>query len=282
MNLSSLSINRPVLAIVMSVVIIIFGSIGYHYLGVREFPGIDPPVITVRTVYPGANADIIESQITEPLEKSINGIAGIRSVSSASNQGSSTITVEFNLDEDLEAAANDVRDKVSQGLRLLPRDIDGVPVVTKADANSDAIIAMTVKNPQRNILEVSAFAENVIAERIQTIPGVSNIQIWGQRRYAMRIWLDATKMAAEGVSITDVKSALDREHVELPSGKLSGNQNELTVKTLGRLVSEEQFNRLILRTAGGRNIYLQDVGYAQLGPENEETILKESGEAMIG
>jgi hydrophobe/amphiphile efflux-1 (HAE1) family protein len=281
-NLSSLCINRPVLSIVMSLVIIIFGGIGYHYLGVREFPGIDPPVITVRTVYPGANAEIIESQITEPLEKSINGIAGIRSVSSASNQGSSTITVEFNLDEDLEAAANDVRDKVSQGLRLLPRDIDGVPVVTKADANSDAIIAMTVKNPLKNILEVSAFAENVIAERMQTIPGVSTIQVWGQRRYAMRIWLDAAKMAGSGITILDVKAALDREHVELPSGKLSGSKNELTIKTLGRLVTEEQFNELMISKAGGRNIRLRDVGYAKLGPENEETILKESGEPMIG
>ncbi len=282
MNLPSLSINRPVLAIVMSVVIVLFGAIGFKYLGVREFPSIDPPVITVRTVYPGANADVVESQITEPLEKSINGIAGIRTISSASNQGSSSITVEFNLDENLEAAANDVRDKVSQALRSLPKDIDGAPTVTKADANSDAIIAMTLKSSARNILEISAFAENVIAERVQTIPGVSSIQIWGQKRYAMRLWLDADKMASLGITISDVRVALDRENVELPAGKVSGDNTELTVKTLGKLITEENFKQLIIKNSRGRNIVFSDIGEAKLGPENEETILKESGTPMIG
>ncbi len=282
MNLPSLSINRPVLAIVMSVIIVLFGAIGFDFLGVREFPSIDPPVITVRTVYPGANADVVESQITEPLEKSINGIAGIRTISSSSNQGSSNITVEFNLDENLEAAANDVRDKVSQAARQLPKDIDGLPTVTKADANSDAIIAMTVKSTTRNILELSAFAENVIAERIQTIPGVSTIQIWGQKRYAMRLWLDAPKMAALGITASDVRNALDRENVELPAGKVSGSNTELTVKTMGRLVDEASFNQLIIKNQDGRNITLGDIGQAKLGPENEETVLKESGVPMIG
>lgn len=282
MNLPSLSINRPVLAIVMSVIIVLFGAIGFDFLGVREFPSIDPPVITVRTVYPGANADVVESQITEPLEKSINGIAGIRTISSSSNQGSSNITVEFNLDENLEAAANDVRDKVSQAARQLPKDIDGLPTVTKADANSDAIIAMTVKSTTRNILELSAFAENVIAERIQTIPGVSTIQIWGQKRYAMRLWLDAPKMAALGITASDVRNALDRENVELPAGKVSGSNTELTVKTMGRLVDEASFNQLIIKNQDGRNITLGDIGQAKLGPENEETGLKESGVPMIG
>lgn len=282
MNLPSLSINRPVLAIVMSIIIVLFGIIGFDFLGVREFPSIDPPVITVRTVYPGANADVVESQITEPLEKSINGIAGIRTISSASNQGSSSITVEFNLDEDLEAAANDVRDKVSQAARSLPKDIDGLPTVTKADANSDAIIAMIVKNNKAGILELSAYAENVIAERIQTIPGVSTIQIWGQKRYAMRLWLNPDKMAAYNITPLDVKNALDRESVELPAGKVSGNATELTVKTLGRLTSESEFNSLIIKNQNGRNILLSDVGHAKLGPENEETVLKESGTPMIG
>lgn len=282
MNLPSLSINRPVLAIVMSVIIVLFGAIGFDFLGVREFPSIDPPVITVRTVYPGANADVVESQITEPLEKAINGIAGIRTISSSSNQGSSNITVEFNLDENLEAAANDVRDKVSQAARQLPKDIDGLPTVTKADANSDAIIAMTVKSTTRNILELSAFAENVIAERIQTIPGVSTIQIWGQKRYAMRLWLDAPKMAALGITASDVRNALDRENVELPAGKVSGSNTELTVKTMGRLVDEASFNQLIIKNQDGRNITLGDIGQAKLGPENEETGLKESGVPMIG
>lgn len=282
MNLSSISINRPVLAIVMSLVIILFGGIGYTYLGVREYPSIDPPVITVRTNYTGANADVIESQITEPLEKAINGIAGVRTISSSSNLGSSSITVEFNLDADLEAAANDVRDKVSQAVRQLPQDIDGLPIVTKSDANSDAIISLTLQSETRNQLEISDYAENVIAERLQTIPGVSTIQIWGQKKYAMRIWLDPSRLAAFRLTPLDVKNALDRESVELPSGKIEGNNTELIVKTLGRLENEEDFNNLILTNTGDRTVRLRDIGYAVLGPEVEETNLKNNGIPMIG
>ena len=196
MDLASLSVKRPVLAIVMSVIIVLFGIIGYSFLGVREFPSIDPPVITVRTNYTGANADVIQSQITEPLEKAVNGIEGIRSISASSNQGSSIITVEFNLGSNLEAAANDVRDKVAQALRQLPQDIDAPPVVSKADANSDAIISMTLKSDTRSLLEVSDYAENVLAQNFQTIPGVSSIQLWGQRRLSMRIRLQPDKLAA--------------------------------------------------------------------------------------
>ena len=282
MSLSSVSIKRPVLAIVMSLVVMLFGIIGYKFLGVREYPSIDPPIITVRTNYTGANADVIESQITEPLEKAINGIAGVRTISSSSNQGSSSITVEFNLDADLEAAANDVRDKVSQAIRQLPQDIDGMPTISKADANSDAIISMTLKSPSRTHLEISDYAENVIAERLQTIPGVSTIQIWGQKRYAMRIWMESARLAALGLTPLDVKRALDRENIELPSGKIAGNTTELTVRTKGKLTNEEDFNNLIISSDNGRVIKLQDIGYARLGPENEETILRESGVPMIG
>lgn len=282
MNLSSVSINRPVLAIVMSLIIMLFGAIGYTFLGVREYPSIDPPVITVRTNYTGANADVIESQITEPLEKAINGIAGIRTISSASNLGSSSITVEFNLDANLEAAANDVRDKVSQAIRFLPQDIDGLPTVTKSDANSDAILSLTLQSDSRNQLEVSDFAENVIAERLQTIPGVSTVQIWGQKKYAMRLWIDPAKLAAFRLTPLDVKQALDKENVELPAGKIEGNQTELIVKTVGKLTTEEEFNNLIVANTGDRVVRLSDVGYAVLGPETEETILKNNGIPMIG
>jgi len=219
MSLSSVSISRPVLATVMSIAIVIFGAIGYNYLGVREFPSIDPPIITVRTSYTGANAEIIESQITEPLEKSINGIAGIRSITSSSNLGTSNISVEFNLDANLEEAANDVRDKVSQAVRQLPQDIDAPPVVSKADANSDAIIAITVKSDNKNQLQVSDYAENVLLEKLQTIPGVSTIQIWGQKRYAMRLWLNPAKLASFGLTTLDVRQALEKENVELQEGK---------------------------------------------------------------
>jgi multidrug efflux pump len=281
LSLSSISIKRPVLAIVMSVVIVLFGGIAFKFLGIREYPSIDPPIITVRTSYTGANAEVIESQITEPLEKAINGIAGVRNISSASNLGSSNITVEFNLDEDLEASANDVRDKVSQALRQLPQDIDAPPVVTKSDANSDAIISLTIQSDSKNQLEISDFAENVIAERLQTIPGVSTTQIWGQKRYAMRIWMDPSKLAATGLTPLDVKEALDRENVELPSGKIAGDVTELTVKTVGRLTSAEEFNNLIIRSDGNNVIRLQDIGFANLGPENEETILRQSGVPMV-
>lgn len=282
MSLSSICIRRPVLAIVMNLIIVIFGVIGFSFLGVRELPSLDPPIITVRTVYTGANADIIESQITEPLEKAINGIAGVREISSASNLGSSNITVEFDLGVDLEAAANDVRDKVSQAMRSLPPDIDGLPIVTKADANAQSIMAVTLQSHTRSHLEVSNFAENVIAERLQTIPGVSTVQIWGQKRYSMRLWLDPARLSSYGLTAIDVKNALDRENVELPSGKIAGDRTELTVKTFGKLTTEEEFNNLIIMTDGVKTIRLRDIGYAILGPENEETILRESNIPMIG
>jgi hydrophobe/amphiphile efflux-1 (HAE1) family protein len=282
MNISSTSISRPVLAIVMSVIIVLFGVIGYSYLGVREYPSIDPPVITVRTNYTGANADVIESQITEPLEKALNGIEGVRTISSASNQGSSNITVEFNLDANLEAAANDVRDKVSQAVRQLPQDIDALPTVTKSDANSDAIIAMTVKSDTKNTMQLSDYAENVIAERLQTIEGVSTVQIWGQKKYAMRLWMDPNKLAAYKLTPLDVKQALDKENVQLPSGKITGNTTELTVNTVGKFTDEESFNNMIIRSDGEHVIRFRDVGKAVLGAENEETILRESQVPMIG
>ena len=282
MSLSSISINRPVLATVMSIIIILFGIIGYTFLGVREYPSIDPPVITVRTSYTGANADIIESQITEPLEKAINGIAGIRTISSASNLGTSNITVEFNLDADLESATNDVRDKVSQAVRQLPQDIDAPPVVSKADANSDAIISLTVQSNTKNQLMVSDYAENVLLEKLQTIPGVSSIQVWGQKKYAMRLWLNPIKMASYGLTPLDIKNALDKENIELPGGKIEGNSTELTVKTVGRFTNETDFNNLIIKSDNNQTIQFKDIGNAIIGAENEETILKESGVPMIG
>jgi len=278
MNISSISIDRPVLATVMSIVIVLFGAIGYSFL----YPSVDPPVITVRTSYTGANADIIESQITEPLEKGINGISGIRTISSSSSVGVSSITVEFNLDADLETAANDVRDKVSQAIRSLPLDIDAPPVVTKEDANSDAIITLSLQSNKRDELEVSDYAENVLLERLQTIPGVSSVQIWGQKRYAMRMWMDPFKLASYQLSPQDVLLALNKENVELPSGKIAGASTELTVRTLGNLTTESDFNNLIIKNTGSSIIRFSDIGYAKLGPEVEETSFKEKGIPMVG
>ncbi|WP_281233631.1 efflux RND transporter permease subunit [Flavobacterium gelatinilyticum] len=282
MSLSTTSIKRPVLTIVLNLLIILFGFIGYTFLGVREFPSIDPAQVSIRTNYTGANSDIIESQITEPLEKAVNAIDGIRNITSSSNQGSSNITIEFNLDKDLEEAANDVRDKVSQAIRNLPQDIDAPPVVSKADADSESIISMTVQSDTRSSLELSDYAENVISQRLETIPGVSAVQIWGQKRYAMRLWIDPAKLAAYGCTVSEVRAALNSQNVELPSGKLTGNNTELTVKTIGNLSRAEEFNNIIVRTDGDKIVRLSDVGRAELGPENIETGLTSSGLPMIG
>jgi multidrug efflux pump len=281
MNISELSLRRPVLATVMSIIIVLFGIIGFDFLGIRDYPAIDPPNINVRTTYAGANADIIESQITEPLEKNINGIAGIKNITSSSSQGTSSINVEFDLGVDLEAAANDVRDKVSRALRELPEDLDAPPVVSKADASADAIISMTVQSNTRNQLEITEYATNVLVERLQTIPGVSGIQIWGEKRYAMRIWFDPAKLSAYRLTPSDVEAALVRENVELPSGKIAGNATELSVRTFGRLVTEDDFNNVIIKNVNGADIRLKQIGEAVLGPENEETVLKESSIPMI-
>jgi multidrug efflux pump len=282
MTISELSLKRPVLAIVMNIIIVLFGVIGFRFLGVRDYPAIDPPNINVRTSYPGANADIIESQITEPLEKSINGIAGVKNITSSSSQGNSNITVEFELGYNLEEAANDVRDKVSQTVRSLPADLDAPPVVTKADASGDVILSMTVQSESRNPLQITEYATNNLLERLQTIPGVSTINIWGEKKYATRIWFEPEKMLSYSITARDIQQALQRENVELPSGKISGNTTELSVRTFGRLSTEEEFSNLIVKNIGGRDIKLGDVTQVVLGPENEETILKESGIPMIG
>jgi multidrug efflux pump len=281
MNISEISLRRPVLAIVLNIIIVIFGVIGFKFLGVRDYPAIDPPNINVRTSYGGANPDIIETQITEPLEKAINGIAGIKNITSSSSAGSSNINVEFDLGVDLEAAANDVRDKVSQASRSLPTDLESPPVVSKADASSDPIISMTVQSNTRNQLEISEWANNVLVERIQTIQGVSAIQIWGEKRYAMRIWFDPEKLTAFSLTPNDVQQALLRENIELPSGKISGNATELTVRTFGRLNTEEEFNNITIKNVNGTDIRVKDIGEAVLGPENEESQLRESGIPMI-
>lgn len=281
MSLSSICIKRPVLAIVMNLLILIFGIISFRYLGVREYPSIDPPIVSVRTNYPGANADIVESQITEPLEKVINSVQGIRSMSSSSNQGSSSISIEFNLDVDMEQAANDVRDKVSQATRQLPSDIDGMPTVSKADADSSPILVMRLKSSEKTLMQLSDYAENVIQPRFETIDNVSNVRIWGQKRFAMRIWMEPDRMAAQGITAQDIRRALDRENIELPSGKLQGDNTELTVKTIGRFQDEDDFNNMIVKTDGAQIIRLRDVGYAVLGPEKEEGMLRINGEPQV-
>ncbi|MFN4808847.1 MAG: efflux RND transporter permease subunit [Bacteroidota bacterium] len=275
MNLSELSIKRPVFAVVCSIVIIIFGIMGYSFLGVREYPAIDPPIVNVRCSYVGANAEIIEQQVTEVLEKAVNGVQGVKNITSSSSQGSSNITVEFELGVDLERAANDVREKVSQVSGQLPQDLDAPPVVAKQDSDAEPIVFMQMQSNKRTLLEISDLAENIVQERLQTISGVSGVNIFGQRP-AMRIWFDPVKLSAYRLTISDVKTALDRENIELPGGKVRGNVTELTVKAYGKLTTEEDFNNLIIRQTEGNIVRLKDIGYAIIGPENEESATRKN------
>jgi hydrophobe/amphiphile efflux-1 (HAE1) family protein len=281
-NISELSLKRPVLATVLNILIVVFGVVGYTFLSVRDYPAIDPAIVNVRTTYTGANADVILSQITEPLEKQVNGIQGIRSITSSSSVGQSNITVEFNLGVDLEAAANDVRDKVSQAQRNLPQDIDAPPVVSKADANSDFILLLAIQSRTKGLLELSDYAENVLQERFQTINEVSAINIFGQKRSAMRLWLKPERMSAYNVAFTDIQGALDKENVEVPAGKIYGNNTELTIRTLGRLTTEAQFRNLIIRGDSAGIVRLGDVAAVELGPENEEQSWRYNGVNAVG
>lgn len=281
MSLSSVSIRRPVLASVMAIAIVLLGIIGYTYLGIREYPSVDPPIITVSTTYTGANADIIESQITEPLEESINGIAGIRTLTSVSRDGRSTIRVEFTIDVDLEDAANDVRDRVSRAIRNLPPDAEP-PIVTKADADAIPIVFLNIKSDTRDILELSDIAQRTFKERVQTIAGVSEVRIWGEKRYSMRLWMDPVKLAAYQITPIDVRNALSRENIELPTGRIEGKNTELTIRTLGRLNTVEEFNNLIIKESNGRLVKFSDIGKAELYPENDRSNLKRDGIPMVG
>ena len=281
MNISELSIRRPVLSTVLTLIILLFGAIGYTSLGVREYPSVDNPIISVNCSYPGANADVIENQITEPLEQNINGIPGIRSLSSVSSQGSSRITVEFELSVDLETAANDVRDKVSRAQRYLPRDCDP-PTVSKADADATPILMVAIQSDKRSLLEISEIADLTVKEQLQTIPDVSSVEIWGEKKYSMRLWLDPIKMSGYGVTPMDVKNAVDRENVELPSGSIEGDNMELSIRTLGLMHTAEEFNNLIIKEEDNRIVRFSDIGRAELEARDLKSYMKMNGVPMIG
>jgi hydrophobe/amphiphile efflux-1 (HAE1) family protein len=282
MNISEFSLKRPVFATVLNLMIILFGVVGYTFLAIRDYPAIDPAIITIRTNYTGANPDIMESQVTEPLEKQVNGIPGIKTISSSSTLGSSNITVEFELGVDLEAAASDVRDKVGQAIRSLPQDIDAPPIVTKSDANSDFILILAVQSKSKGLLELSDYAENVLQQQFQTINQVSSVNIFGQKRYAMRIWIDPDKMNAQGVTFSDIRTSLNNENVDLPPGKIYGDNTELTIKTLGRLTSEKDFQNLIIKEDSTGIVRLGNFARVELGPESLEQSWKYNGVNAVG
>lgn len=281
MNISELSIRRPVLSTVLTLIILLFGFIGYTSLGVREYPSVDNPIISVTCSYAGANADVIENQITEPLEQNINGIPGIRSLSSVSSQGQSRITVEFELSVDLETAANDVRDKVSRAQRYLPRDCDP-PTVSKADADATPILMVAIQSDKRSLLELSEIADLTVKEQLQTISDVSSVTIWGEKQYSMRLWLDPIKMSGYGVTPMDVKNAVDKENVELPSGSIEGNTTELAIRTLGLMHTAEEFNDLIIKEDKNRIVRFSDIGHAEIEARDLKSYMKMNGVPMVG
>jgi hydrophobe/amphiphile efflux-1 (HAE1) family protein len=269
MNISELSLKRPVLATVMNIAIIIFGLVGYSFLALREYPAIDPPIISVQTSYTGANSEVIQSQITEPLEKAINGIPGIRTINSSSSVGNSNITVEFNLGVNLETAANDVRDKVGQAVRSLPEDINNPPVVSKADANADFIIMLTLRSKTKGLLELTEYAENVLQQRFQTIDEVSSVNVRG-KRMSMRIFPNTDLLNAFGIAFNDIQTALNKENVELPAGRIYGNKSEFIIRTLGRLSTEKDFRNIIIKQDLTGIVRLGDIARVELGPEQED------------
>ncbi len=269
MNISELSLKRPVLATVMNIAIIIFGLVGYSFLALREYPAIDPPIISVQTSYTGANSEVIQSQITEPLEKAINGIPGIRTINSSSSVGNSNITVEFNLGVNLETAANDVRDKVAQAVRSLPEDINNPPVVSKADANADFIIMLTLRSKTKGLLELTEYAENVLQQRFQTIDEVSSVNVRG-KRMSMRIFPNTDLLNAFGIAFNDIQTALNKENVELPAGRIYGNKSEFIIRTLGRLSTETDFRNIIIKQDATGIVRLGDIARVELGPEQED------------
>jgi multidrug efflux pump len=273
MKLTSLFIDRPVLSIVLNFTIILFGLITASLLGVRDYPAVDPPVITVSTIYTGADADVVEDKITEPLEQSINGISGIKTLTSSSSDGRSRISVEFNLGTDL--------DKVSRAMRNLPEDADN-PTVSKADANAEPILFITVESTKRTPIQLTDFARDVLIDQLQTIPGVSEAQIWGEKKRAMRLWMDPFKMAARNVTPLDVKNALDRENVILPAGQLEGSTNVFTIRTSGAISTFDEFNNLIIGEQNGTITRFSDIGEALEGAENERNIMKRNGVPMVG
>jgi len=280
MTLAEVSIRRPVFTIVISLLIVLFGTVSATRLGVREYPSVDPPSISITTSYPGAAAEVMQAQITEPIEEAINTVAGIRTLTSTSREGASQISAEFSLDTDLETAASDVRDALARVVRSLPPDINP-PVLAKADADSTPIFGITLASDRRTQLELGAYA-NSLKERLQTVPGIAQVDQPAEKRYAMRLWMDPEKLTAYGVSPLDVRAALQRENIELPSGRIEGESIELPVKTLSRLSTPAEFNAMIIKRSEDRVVRFRDVGYAELGAQNERSSLKVGSTPIAG
>jgi multidrug efflux pump len=281
MQLPELCIQRPVFATVLSLMIVLIGVISFQRLTVREYPKIDTPVVSVRTVYKGASPQVMESQITQPLEDSISGIEGVRTVKSVSREEVSQITVEFVLERNVDAASNDVRDRVARVKALLPAAADD-SVVSKIEADAQAILWMRLSSTRHAPLEISDYADRIVADRLKTLPGVASVIIGGERRYAMRLWLDRDRLAAYGLTPGDVENGLRRQNVEIPSGRIESSQREFTVLTEADLRTPEQFDDMILTESRGYPVRLRDVGQARLGALDERSVLRVNGNPAVG
>lgn len=281
MKLSETSIRRPVLATVMTLVLVLFGVISFGRLSVREYPDIDPPVVSVRTVYQGASAQIMETDVTKILEDQLNGIEGIKTLSSTSREEVSQITIEFELSRDVDAAANDVRDRVSRARGQLPDDIEE-PIISKVEADANAIIWLAFYSDRHSPLEITDFADRYVKDRLSSLPGVSYVMIGGERRYAMRIWLDKDRLAARQLTVQDVEDALRDQNVEIPSGRIESDRREFSVRTRGDLNTPEQFEQIILGYSQGYPIRLKDVGAAELGAEDDRNKVRVNGKPAVG
>jgi multidrug efflux pump len=280
-KLSQVCIDRPVLAIVMSLVILLLGGIAMTRLPNREFPDIDPPVVSVNTVLPGAAPEVVETSVTSPLEDQLIGIEGIRHITSLSAEQVSTITIEFALSRDVDAAANDVRDRVARARRLLPEEVEE-PVVAKQDADAFPILWIALFGGDKSQVELSTLAETRIKDRLGKLPGVSDVIIAGEQRYSMRVWVDNARLTAYRLTVADVAAALERGNVDIPSGRIEGADTEFTVRTLGELRTPEEYGALVVATVDGAQIRLRDVAEVKIGPEDERKIVRFNREPAVG
>jgi multidrug efflux pump len=280
MILSEISIKRPVLATVMSLVIVLMGFLSYSRMAVREYPNIDPPVVSVRTVYKGATAQVIESAVTQPLEDSLSGIEGIKTIKSNSREEVSQITITFLTSREVDAAAADVRDRVSRIRKQLPATIDE-PVVSKIEADAQAIIWIAIASDRQSPMDITDFADRYLTDPLKALPGVSSVIIGGERKYSMRVWLDRERLAAQGLTVQDVENALNNQNVESPGGRIESTQREFTVQPRTDLRSPEDFNNMIIST-NGYPIRLKDVGRAAPGPYENRKIVRVGGNEAIG
>src|SRR5688572_9976363 len=280
MRLAEISIRRPVFTIVLSILITLSGAIALTRLGVREYPSVDPPTIAITTAYAGAAAEVVQAQITEPIEEALNTVAGIETLTSTSREGASQISAEFSLDTNLETAASDVRDQLARAVRFLPPDVNP-PILNKADADSTPIFGLALSSGTRTQLELGAYA-NTLKERLQTVPGIASVEQPAEKRYAMRLWMDPEKLTAYNLSPLDVRAAMARENIELPSGRIEGEAIELPVKTLSRLNTPAEFNALIVKRTADSVVRFSDIGYVALGAVNERGALKMGDTPIAG